>query len=186
MPPVLGPVSPSPTRLKSWAGASGTARVPSHTREHRQLGPGQALLDHDPCGRRRRTRAGQLGPHVVVGLGQRLGDEHALARGQPVGLHHVEAGQRVEERRAPGPTSVKAPWRAVGTPAVGEHLLHPRLRALEPGAVGAGPEHQAARGPQPVGQAVDQRRLGPDHEQVGVDLLGRRRRPSRGCRGCRA
>ena len=29
MPPVLGPVSPSPMRLKSWAGTSGTARVPS-------------------------------------------------------------------------------------------------------------------------------------------------------------
>src|SRR5262245_40419697 len=29
MPPVFGPVSPSPTRLKSWAGASGSTRVPS-------------------------------------------------------------------------------------------------------------------------------------------------------------
>ncbi len=36
MPPVLGPVSPSPIRLKSWAGTSGTARVPSQStsREH--------------------------------------------------------------------------------------------------------------------------------------------------------
>ena len=49
-----------------------------------------------------------------------------------------------------------------------EHLLHPRLRALEPRTVGAGPEHQLALGPEPIGQAVDQRHLGPDHEQVGV------------------
>ena len=31
MPPVLGPASPSPTRLKSWAGANGSTRVPSHS-----------------------------------------------------------------------------------------------------------------------------------------------------------
>ena len=39
MPPVLGPVSPSPTRLKSWAGASGTARSPSHTHSTESSGP---------------------------------------------------------------------------------------------------------------------------------------------------
>ena len=31
MPPVFGPVSPSPMRLKSRAGASGSARSPSHS-----------------------------------------------------------------------------------------------------------------------------------------------------------
>ena len=39
MPPVLGPVSPSPTRLKSCAGASATARVPSHTASTDSSGP---------------------------------------------------------------------------------------------------------------------------------------------------
>ena len=39
MPPVLGPVSPSPTRLKSCAGASATARVPSHTASSDSSGP---------------------------------------------------------------------------------------------------------------------------------------------------
>ena len=39
MPPVLGPASPSPTRLKSWAGASGTARWPSHTARTDSSGP---------------------------------------------------------------------------------------------------------------------------------------------------
>ena len=53
-----------------------------------------------------------------------------------------------------------------------QQLLHPRLRALEPGAVGPGPEHERPLAPQPVGQPVDQGRLGPDHEQVGLDLLG--------------
>ena len=58
---------------------------------------------------------------------------------------------------------------------VDQDLLHPGLGPFQPGAVGARPEHQPAAGPQPVGQAVDQRRLGPDHVQVGVDLRGRGR-----------
>ena len=56
---------------------------------------------------------------------------------------------------------------------IGQHLLHPGLGPLQPGPVGAGAEHQLAGGPQPVGQPGDQRRLGADHVQVGVDLLGR-------------
>ena len=110
MPPVLGPVSPSPTRLKSCAGASGTARVAVAHREHRQLGAGQALLDHDPCGRRRRTpRPTSLARTSSLGLGERLGDEHALARGQPVGLHDVEAGQRAQEGERRRRASANAP-----------------------------------------------------------------------------
>ena len=54
-------------------------------------------------------------------------------------------------------------------------MLHPRLGAFEPGAVGAGTEHELAALPQAVGQAVDERSLGPDDIQVGVDIRGRRR-----------
>ena len=100
MPPVLGPVSPSPTRLWSWAGASGTARSPSHTASSDSSGPDEALLDHDRAAGVAEGRARQLGPHVVLGLGQRLGDEHALARGQAVGLDHVGRRQRARGRRA--------------------------------------------------------------------------------------
>src|SRR5690606_29103006 len=56
-----------------------------------------------------------------------------------------------------------------------DHLLHPRLRPLEAGAVRAGPEHEAAGGPELVGQARHQRRLGAHDVEVGVDRLGRRR-----------
>ncbi len=35
-----------------------------------------------------------------------------------------------------------------------------------------GPTTGVPRRPQPVGQPVDQRALGPDHDQVGLDLLG--------------
>ena len=39
MPPVLGPASPSPTRLKSWAGSSGTALNPSVIANRETSGP---------------------------------------------------------------------------------------------------------------------------------------------------
>ena len=39
MPPVLGPVSPSPTRLKSCAGSSGTTVSPSTTQNSDTSGP---------------------------------------------------------------------------------------------------------------------------------------------------
>ena len=39
MPPVFGPVSPSPIRLKSRAGASGTAPTPSHSASSESSGP---------------------------------------------------------------------------------------------------------------------------------------------------
>ena len=45
MPPVLGPVSPSPMRLKSRAGASGSARSPSHSASTDSSSPLEELLD---------------------------------------------------------------------------------------------------------------------------------------------
>ncbi len=39
MPPVFGPESPSRARLKSWAGSSGTAAVPSQTANSDTSGP---------------------------------------------------------------------------------------------------------------------------------------------------
>ena len=44
MPPVLGPVSPSPMRLKSRAGASGSARSPSQSASTESSSPTQQLL----------------------------------------------------------------------------------------------------------------------------------------------
>ena len=55
-----------------------------------------------------------------------------------------------------------------------DQLLHVRLRALDLGTVGARAEHDLALRPQAVGQPVHERLLGADHEQVGLELLGRR------------
>ena len=99
MPPVFGPVSPSPMRLKSCAAPSGTARRAVAEREQRDLVALEQLLDHDVAAERR-DRAQRR-----VELVRRAADEDALARGEPVRLD--------DARRRARPTSVSA----VGTPA---------------------------------------------------------------------
>ena len=90
MPPVLGPVSPSPMRLKSRAGASGSARSPVAQREHRQLVALEELLDQHgvvaeaPLLEHRHERRVRL--RLV------LGDHDALAGREPVGLDHRGVG----------------------------------------------------------------------------------------------
>ena len=53
MPPVFGPISPSPTRLWSRAAPRNTASVPSHSANRLHSSPGQALLDHHRAPARR-------------------------------------------------------------------------------------------------------------------------------------
>ena len=96
-------------------------------------------------------RARQVGAHRVARVGERLGDEHALARGEAVGLHDVGAAAASRGTRAPRPRRrhrTRA-WRAVGTPAAAStsfiHAFEPSSRA----AVGAGPEREPAPGPRP-------------------------------------
>ena len=135
MPPVLGPVSPSPTRLKSCADASGTTRVPSVTQSSETSGPDEALLDHDGAPGLAEGRARQLRLDVGRRLVVRVGDEHALARGQPVGLHDVGRRERAKEveRGALLAPTLKRAKPAVGTPAATSssfiHAFEPSRRA---------------------------------------------------------
>jgi len=64
----------------------------------------------------------------------------SLARGEAVGLHDVEPAECVEERErarlvARGERRVPGGGHARGR----QHVLHPRLRPLEPGGCGTGP-----------------------------------------------
>ena len=49
MPPVLGPVSPSPTRLKSCAASSGTTVWPSTTQNSDTSGPSRKDSNNTGC-----------------------------------------------------------------------------------------------------------------------------------------
>ena len=171
MPPVLGPASPSPRRLKSWAGASGTTRRPSQSTIASTPGR-KPLLDDHPAPGRPEGVARELGRHVGLGLVDGPGHQHPLAGGQAVGLDHPGAGQGAQEGGGlVGP--LEDPEAGGGHAGLGQQLLHEGLGALQAGPVGPGPHHQPAPGPQAVGQAVDQGGLGPDDHQVGLDLLGR-------------
>ena len=86
MPPVFGPLSPSPTRLWSCAEASWIAVSPSHSAKNEASSPTEAFLDHDFPGRRAEAAAEH---HVDRGfrLLHGLRDDHAFAGGKPVRLH---------------------------------------------------------------------------------------------------
>ena len=182
MPPVFGPVSPSPTRLKSCAGASATARVAVADREDRDLRAGHALLDDHRAARVAERRAGELGPHVGLGLGEVVGDEHALPGGQAVGLDDPRWRQAAEERRRPvrrrqrcraarwgrrprGP----APSCRPSTPRPGRRRPPGRRRASPPPAGGRRARRPAAA---PVRSRTGPRRAPPAAWP-----------PSRGCQG---
>ena len=96
MPPVFGPVSPSPTRLWSCDDASGTHRAPVGERHERDLLAGQELLDHDL----RPGRAERAPHHDLVETGARgrevVAHQHALPRREPVGLHDDRRADLVE------------------------------------------------------------------------------------------
>ena len=183
MPPVLGPASPSPTRLKSWAGARATARWPSQTARTESSGP------VSPSSMTRvRPASPKASPERYSVTASRASASRSVTS-TPL----PAASPSVLTTYRPSRVSRKAKRRvglgegAVaggGHAGVDEHLLHPRLGALEAGTVGTGAEHQPAGGPQLVGQAVDQRRLRADDEEVGVDLRRPGCRPSRGCPGC--
>ena len=92
MPPVLGPVSPSPAALVILGGGERQGGLAVHQSEEAELLALQEFLDHQ---RRPGLAEDPVGHHAVDGrrgLGQRLGDHHALAGGKPVGLDHD--GQR--------------------------------------------------------------------------------------------
>ena len=95
MPPVLGPVSPSPTRLWSWAEASGDGGLAVDQREQARFLALEEFLDHQ------RPVAG--GVDRGLGFGAGHGDGHALAGGEPVGLDHDRDAEAVERRAAPRP-----------------------------------------------------------------------------------
>ena len=147
---MFGPVSPSPIRLKSCAGASGTTTTPVGEREDRHLLAHQQLLDHD------RPREGRGRAQPLVELLDGLADEDALARREPVDLDHARRpsdGERFGGRNA----------------GRGQHCLGEALRALDPRGRAAGAEDRDAVAAQQVGDAGDERRLRADHDEIDVE-----------------
>lgn len=110
--------------------------------------------------------------HVAV-----VGDHHTLARGQPVILDHpgglgcsgTEAIQRgIKVGRVVDGLAAR------GTDAGGRHhVFGERLGTLDPGGVLRRAEAGDPRSPHRIGDAENQRHLGPDDHQVHRELASK-------------
>ena len=141
MPPVLGPASPSPARLKSCAGCSGSDRRAVGDREERHLGAVEELLDHHL----RVVAAGEAGARVRERLVAVGGDDDALAGGQSVVLDDVRAGRTGRAPRPPRrPSCTRGPSRS-GTPASAMTCLANALLPSSRAAAADGPKHAMPR-----------------------------------------
>ena len=193
MPPVLGPTSPSPTRLKSWAGSSATTCVPSEMQNtDSSWGPVEVLLDDDPpagLGRGTARRAG--GPPAGVG------HDDTLAGGQAVVLDDVR-GPNASSADPTSSSVVHMCASAVGTSAAAMTSLANDLLPSSRGRRGkvrrprspaerhtsATPATSGASGPTTTRSTSCSRASEATACRRGC-RRGRRAR-SRRCRGCRA
>ena len=141
--------------------------------QQRRLPADERLLDHDAPPRRAKRLPRQLRHDVRLGRGEIGGDEHPLAGGESVRLDYVRAdgGAQVGERVIGALEHGEAGGRHTGG---GGDLFHVRLRALEPGTIRARTEHEPTESPQAIGQTGDERCLGSDDVEVGLDPLGGR------------
>ena len=134
--------------------------------EQRHLGAVEVLLDDDPA-----VGAVQAGGCVGEGGVGGVGDDHALAGGQPVILDHVGGAERVE-----GPTHLveggaHARHRR-GHARRGHDLLGEGLAALQSGGLRGRSEAGDAAAADGIGGPRDQRHLGADHDEVGGQAGG--------------
>ena len=121
-------------------------------------GRAELFLDHD-------------GVDGGFGLGLAGGHRDPLAGGQAVGLDHDRDAGLADE--APGGPGVHEAAVLGGRHAVlGAEVLHETLGAFEHGRRGARAEGLDAFVAQAVDQAGDQRRFGPDHDEVDGVALG--------------
>ena len=106
MPPVFGPVSPSPTRLWSWLVAIGSAVRPSTIEMKLASSPSRnsSITTRAPA-----LAEGVAAEHVGdrgLGFGQGHRHDHALAGGEAVGLDHDRRALARARRPAPASISV--------------------------------------------------------------------------------
>ena len=155
--PVLGP-------LEVLRGQQRDRGEPVGQREQRHLRAVQELLDDH---RAARLRVGPGGSQVG-------GDEHALARGQAVRLHHVRRPE-LGQRRVRLVAVLARVRHGGGDPGRLHDLLGERLGALDGRGPAAGTEARDAGRAQRVGHPGYQRRLRADHDQVGAGRPGQAR-----------
>ena len=170
MPPVFGPVSPSPTRFVSWAASSSTQfPLPSVTANMLTSGPSRISSTTTVEPASPNSRPSSDARIAVSALGTVARDRDALARGEPVGLHDRRAAELVDERDRVLHTVERAAPRG-GDVAACHDLLRERLRPLDPGGGSVRAEDGVAMLAELVGEAGDERVLGADDREPDVAL----------------
>ena len=172
MPPVFGPVSPSPTRLWSCAEASGIAVSPSHSAKNDASSPtrNSSITTSAPAAPRPPPNIMSMAASASASVS---GDDDALAGREPIRLDHdrhallADIGLRRLSRREP----LIGRGRNVVGPA---QVLGEALRALQPRRGFARAERLEAGRFEIVDHAGDQRRLRPDHDEVDLVRLAER------------
>jgi hypothetical protein len=143
-------------------------RVHIHQHMQGQLHAHQGLLeDHPAAGRAELPR--EEGPEGGQGLGLVLGQHHALAGRQAVGLEHdgVAVGPGPDEGLAFRQVHHR-PAGGAGNAVADHEVLGEGLAPLQPGRGGLVAEDRHPRGPHRIGHARHQGRLGAHHHQVGA------------------
>src|ERR671925_431106 len=166
MPPVLGPVSPSPTRLWSRAGASGRTVRPSVTASRLASGPAwysSSRMRAPASPWTPPTRAAWI---AAVAAARSSVTVTPLPAASPSALT-TQGGPKPSRAATARAGSVKASERAVGTPAAAMTSL---AKALEPSMRQAAVQEL-------VGHPGDQRLLGADDGQVDPVALGEAGQP---------
>ena len=166
MPPVFGPVSPSPRRL--WSRAAGSSRIALAVaqREDARLAALEPLLDDDPAARLAkalidqavpdRCSASAMSPHTVTPLPPARPSALTTTRPARARAKSSAAAASVERRRPRWPSHARRSHTSRA-----EDLL-PSRRA----AAALGPKTGDAGRAQTIGEAGHERVLRPDHDQV--------------------
>ena len=169
MPPVLGPRSPSPTALWSWAVPNSSTlrpstranRLASSPRRHSSITTVSPALPKAP------PKACSRASSACSTVG---GHGHPLAGREPVRLDHDRRALRADVGLGRVALAPREGPRRCGRDAVaGAERLGERLGAFEPRGGGARSRDLDAGRLQAIGQAQHQRQLGPGHHEV--DLL---------------
>ena len=167
MPPVLGPVSLSPTRLKSCAGSSGTTVSPS------------TMLNSDTSGPSRNDSSSTGWPASSRLAACARAASRSAVTTTPLPAASPSSLTTHAGSPADGPEPVERPvevCRVVDDlagrcshPGRGHHIFGERLRTFDARGVLRRPEAGDACGAHCVGDTEDKRHLGPDDHQVGAD-----------------
>ena len=150
---MFGPVSPSPIRLKSWAAASGTTRCPSQRAKTEISSPASSSsITIGPS-----KAAAARRPSSSCSAVSQMKTPLPAARPSTFTTHGGRATEKRLGRRNAGR---------------GHHVLGEALRPLDPRRLPTRAEDADTVSAQRVADAGDERRLGADHGQVGVDAAG--------------